>query len=115
MPKPMDVPNNREEQLFEAARCLKNRAARQAYLDEACAEDLDLRKGVERLLDADRGAKSFFADGAVALTESISAIANAEQPGDCIGRYKLLQKLGKAAAASCTWPSRSDLSNDAWR
>src|SRR5262245_34706220 len=85
----------REEQLFETARTLKDLAERNAYLDAACADNPDLRQGVEQLLAADARTASFFAEGASALNRSALELATAEQPGDWIGRYKLLQKIGE--------------------
>src|SRR5262249_21697519 len=68
---------------------------RRAYLDAACAGDPDLRHGVEQLLAADARTATFFAEGVSALNQSALDLATAEQPGDRIGRYKLLQQIGE--------------------
>ena len=82
----MNIPLS-EEQVFEAARELKNPAERNAYLDATCAGDADLRRSVEELLAADGGAESFFAEGGSALNQSALDLATAEQPGDRINAH----------------------------
>ena len=50
--------NQREEKLFAAAIELQP-SQRRAYLSEACADDLELRKKIESLLQAHDEAGSF--------------------------------------------------------
>jgi len=94
-----------EEALFEAARQLTHPRARQAFLDQACAEDDLLRQRVESLLAAEGAAVDFFqaaksfsvgdcvADGAEPATQTPVDLTSGV--GTLIGRYKLLQKIGE--------------------
>src|SRR5215831_11114267 len=85
-----------EEEVFEVA--LKLPADQRApYLDKACGGDAALRRRVEVLLAAFERAGGFLKAPAIsALTLSIPAVLTlAEKPGDRIGRYKLLEKIGE--------------------
>ena len=94
-----------EEALFEAARQLAHPRARQAFLDQACAEDALLRQRVESLLAAEGAAVDFFqsaqafnlrdcaATGAEPASQTPVDLASGV--GTVIGRYKLLQKIGE--------------------
>ncbi|MBC8097335.1 MAG: serine/threonine protein kinase, partial [Akkermansiaceae bacterium] len=100
-----------EEALFDAARKLSGRAARQAFLDQACAEDEALRNRLDGLLSAETEADVFFDTAAPVNGEmlrqslaryevprdavSSSASTLTEGPGSRIDRYKLLQKIGE--------------------
>src|SRR5215471_20518636 len=91
----MNTPE-REETIFGAA-VLLTAAARAAYLDQVCGGDNELRQRVEELLEAhevDTGFMDQPVAPAVARSDSRSA-ARPEQPGDRIGRYKLLQQIGE--------------------
>src|SRR5208282_169200 len=103
------------EALFDAARQLASPAARGAFLDQACAEDAQLRARVEALLSAQADAEKFFSAIAPFATASLAgserpatrpgALDDAglregesvltEGPGSRIERYKLLQKIGE--------------------
>jgi serine/threonine protein kinase/tetratricopeptide (TPR) repeat protein len=95
-----------EETLFEAARNLSKATSRQAFLDEACAGDPELRARIEALLEAGTEAEGFFKDAVRFDLPSVADPAgsgdnrDAELPsieglGTRIGRYKLLQKIGE--------------------
>ncbi|HEY0946180.1 MAG TPA: serine/threonine-protein kinase [Opitutaceae bacterium] len=100
-----------EEELFDAARQFKDARQRRAYLDRACDGDAARRARLEALLAAEAQAEAFFDESRTAL-ESLAAAtlppagkgaagdASAPLPGDeplgsCIGRYKLVEKLGE--------------------
>jgi len=102
------------EALFDAARQLASPAARRAFLDQACAEDAQLRAWVEALLSAQADAEKFFSEIAPFTTTSLADLERAvtrtgslgadlregesvliEGPGSRIDRYKLLQKIGE--------------------
>jgi WD40 repeat protein/serine/threonine protein kinase len=68
---------------------------RAAYLHEACGGDQALRQRVEALLRAHESAELFMERPAVDLSRQPSVVKLAEQPGDRIGRYKLLQQIGE--------------------
>src|SRR5688572_4851941 len=78
-----------EEALFAEACRLSTPAARAAYLEQACGDDTALRQRVESLL---RAIGEFSETTAEASTLVAPII---ERPGDRIGRYKLLEKLGE--------------------
>jgi WD40 repeat protein/serine/threonine protein kinase len=64
-----------------------------AYLDEACGPDAELRRHVERLLQANGQAGGFLNGSApVATIDEPPAL---ERPGTWIGPYKLLEKIGE--------------------
>jgi len=102
------------EALFDAARQLASPTARRAFLDQACAEDAELRARVEALLAAQTDAEKFFSEIAPfavstrpeskspeTRTDFPEADLRAEGagliegPGTHIDRYKLLQKIGE--------------------
>ncbi len=68
---------------------------RAAYLHEACGGDDSLRQRVEALLRAHESAEAFMDRPAVELRRETPVVKPAEQPGDRIGRYKLLQQIGE--------------------
>ncbi|MBI3851029.1 MAG: serine/threonine protein kinase [Verrucomicrobia bacterium] len=103
---------NREETIFEQALGFDSPAAREAYLREACAGDEPLFQSLQGLLRVHDRAGKFMehnrpADGAhefgvppsggnqlrPAEAETTSLVT--EKPGDRIGHYKLLEKIGE--------------------
>ena len=68
---------------------------RAAYLHEACGRDDSLRQRVAALLRAHELAQAFMDHPAVDLRRETVVVKPAEQPGDRIGRYKLLQHIGE--------------------
>ncbi len=88
-----------EEVAFAGALQLVTPAARAAYLNEACGGDRVLRERVEALLRAAEIAGDFLEQPPTGLTGSDPATVIStgfrEQPGDRIGRYKLLQQIGE--------------------
>ncbi|MGO8928057.1 MAG: protein kinase domain-containing protein [Limisphaerales bacterium] len=68
---------------------------RAAYVQESCAGDDPLRQRVEALLRAHEAAEAFMDRPAVDLSREPLVVKLAEQPGDRIGRYKLLQQIGE--------------------
>jgi len=92
---------DRIESIFHAARALPP-GEREAYLKGACGNNRALRSKVEALLDADAEAGEFIrtgeggADDADAtVVQTASPRGRSEQPGQQIGRYKLLELLGE--------------------
>jgi len=66
-------------------------AARAAFLDSACRGDPALRGRVERLLVADSKAGEFLRE----RSDTTSADLISEKPGDRIGRYRLIERIGR--------------------
>ncbi len=79
---------NSEEEIFEHTVALPA-AERAAYLDSACAGQPELRRRVESLLRSHE-VSGFMQDHTVLLP-----VSSAEQCGECIGRYRLLQQIGE--------------------
>src|SRR6516162_6079613 len=90
----MNEPGKSVGAIFDAAIELPPER-RAAYVQEACASDDALRQRVEALLRAHESAESFMDSPAVAPGRETVAVKPSEQPGDRIGRYKLLQQIGE--------------------
>src|SRR5687767_13075082 len=101
-----DSPGARERELFLGA-LEKTGPARAAFLGEACGADLILRRRVEELLREHDTVGGFLESPALAGASGSSPRTAAgpgdtaviakviEQPGDRIGRYKVLQQIGE--------------------
>ena len=96
------MPASPVEDLFFAALGKPTAEERAAFLDAACAGDAGLRRRVERLLAAHPKAAEFLEEPAAGTpTRDFpddgrpQAVAAAEEPGQWVGPYKLLQKLGE--------------------
>ncbi|MBI4660096.1 MAG: serine/threonine protein kinase [Verrucomicrobia bacterium] len=83
----------REIALFGVARRL-SLERRAAYLEESCGDDVDLRRRIEELLEADKTAGGFLKDLEVAETEPVAGGPTGGE-SDQIGPYKLLQQIGE--------------------
>jgi WD40 repeat protein/serine/threonine protein kinase len=83
---------SRVESIFVAALEKRSHEARVAYLDEACGADVDVRRGVERLLRAQEKAGHFLRTPLQAATADEPLT---ERQGAVIGPYKLLQQIGE--------------------
>src|SRR5262245_25818412 len=99
----------RAAQIFARALEIADEVTRRAYIEHSCVGNETLLTEVESLLTAHDEAGKFLeapVDGALLGTPTSSGAAPepdgagtrntpAEQPGDCIGRYKLLEKIGQ--------------------
>src|SRR5262249_26376836 len=90
-----------ERDIFIAALQKEDPAERQAYLDEACAGQPELRKQVDDLLRLYQSAGSFLqkpaAESALTGERHVAGqqSSSPEVPGAIIGQYKLLQPVGE--------------------
>src|SRR5215471_4687236 len=90
-----------ERDIFIAALQKEDPAERQAYLDEACAGEPDLRKQVENLLRLHEGAGSFLENPAAESADTgasqgaVEHASSLESPGALIGPYKLIEQIGE--------------------
>jgi serine/threonine protein kinase len=108
----MDASTERAEEVFYAALDVKNSDERRAFLDRACAGDLNLRSTVEKMLGSQPDVERFFLDSIPALKPSVeicqslagasdagknnvAELSTDEKMGTRIGPYKLLQKIGE--------------------
>ncbi len=91
----MSRPTPSIEEMFFAAMERRSSVARAAYLDEVCASDPDLRRRVERLLDAQPKVGSFLDSPAAGETLNLPPPQAMECPGTVIGPYKLLEPIGE--------------------
>jgi WD40 repeat protein/serine/threonine protein kinase len=83
------------EAIFFAALNKRSAEERAAYLEAACGADLELRRSVQRLLNAEPKVGRFLQAAASALAGTVEEHAVAEGPGTRIGPYKLLQEIGE--------------------
>ena len=113
----MSQPTGKEKQVFDTALGLGSAAEREAYLAQACAGDGQLLEDVEALLRTHGGmqdshdpsstgsrssSRAPTSGGAPSgLSETIDIpLSITEKPSDRIGRYKLLEEIGKGGFGS---------------
>ncbi len=77
-------------EIFNEAKARPAGVERERFLAEACRDDSELKEHVLTLLQAHEGAGDFLKN---ALISPIGLVT--ERPGQRIGRYKLLQKIGE--------------------
>jgi eukaryotic-like serine/threonine-protein kinase len=82
-----------EDEIFEQARGFNNPTERRNFLAQACHNDAVLQARLEKLLAAEVEAEGFFSGDATLLPATLFSVV--EKPGDRIGRYKLLEKIGE--------------------
>jgi serine/threonine protein kinase/WD40 repeat protein len=91
----MSIPESPVEAIFSAALATGSPEKRAAYLDEARRDDPELRRRVERLLEAQPNLGSFLE----AIPTEPMATSDAPAAPDCagtvIGSYKLLDQIGE--------------------
>jgi WD40 repeat protein len=84
------------DEIFFAALEKTEPGERSVYLDAVCADDVELRQRVDRLLNAQPKVASFLECPAPGVrTASNAEHFIVEQPGEPIGPYKLLQQIGE--------------------
>jgi non-specific serine/threonine protein kinase/serine/threonine-protein kinase len=79
--------------IFLGALELTSPAKLAAYLDEACANDVALRRRVDELLQAHREAGGFLGGRQLEAADLQAPLL--EQPGAVIGPYQLLEQIGE--------------------
>jgi WD40 repeat protein/serine/threonine protein kinase len=87
-------PNSIDRIFWDAAQ-IASPAERDTYLRRACAEDCDLRRRVELLLQAMSKAESFLESPAAELAATAEECPITEGPGTVVGPYKLLEQIGE--------------------
>ncbi len=91
----MATPESPVESIFFAALAKASDEERAAYLTEACAGNQDLRRRVERLLQAHPKVGSFLQGDSPGPAVTVDEPSFGEAAGTVIGPYKLLQQLGE--------------------
>ncbi|HET6250229.1 MAG TPA: serine/threonine-protein kinase [Tepidisphaeraceae bacterium] len=89
-----DSKDRRAEEIFAATLDMPTED-RPAVIENACGDDSDLRRRVDALAGALQRAEGFLADATVDGPSETEIAAVGEKPGDTIGRYKLLEKIGE--------------------
>jgi serine/threonine protein kinase len=84
-----------EQAIFEVARKIDSREAREAYLQQICGNDAALEQRVRALLKAYDESASFLESPAATPAGTIDIPTATECPGTVIGPYKLLQQIGE--------------------
>jgi serine/threonine protein kinase/WD40 repeat protein/Tfp pilus assembly protein PilF len=84
-----------EQAIFEVARKIDAREAREAYLQQICGDDAAIGSRVRALLKAYDESQSFLESPAVAPVVTVDATVLAERPGTMVGPYKLLEQIGE--------------------
>ncbi len=94
---PAHQSNQREKKIFERALDFGSSEERLGYVKGVCADDAALLARVQALLQAHDEASRFLPDAPSASLEETLAVHPSDEaaPGDRIGRYKLLQKIGE--------------------
>ena len=77
-------------EVFNEAKARPTGAERDDYLSGACRNETELKEQILSLLQAHEGAGDFLKS-----PQSPVAVVLSEKPGDWIGRYNLLQKIGE--------------------
>jgi len=97
-------PDSSEQDVFAEALQCATHEARAAYLNAACGTDTALRRHIDELLRAAEDAGDFLEAPLTGLVENAAApvlIGDLiEKPGDRIGRYKLLEKIGEGGCGT---------------
>jgi len=113
----MNVESKLEAAVFYVAANVRDPQLRAQFLDQACADEPELRATVEDMLRYHWEAESFFASGRAALNPpevdaQVAAMIKEtngnirlddftdEQIGQRVGRYKLLQKIGEGGCGA---------------
>src|SRR5262245_9422544 len=87
-----------EQAIFEVARTIEVRAAREAYLRQVCGGDVALAERVKALLGAYEQSAGFLEAPPSALSVDAGLTRDepiTERPGTVIGPYKLLEQIGE--------------------
>jgi serine/threonine protein kinase/tetratricopeptide (TPR) repeat protein len=83
------------DRIFWDAAQIAAQAERDRYLDSACADDGELRRRVENLLQARSKAESFLESPALDPVATLDERPVSEGPGTVIGPYRLMEEIGE--------------------
>src|SRR5438552_3785707 len=91
----MATPESPVESIFFEALAKASLEERAVYLTAACGGDQELRRRVERLLQAQLKVGSFLQGDIPVPAATVDVPPVCEAPGTVIGPYKLLQQIGE--------------------
>ena len=86
---------HKEEEIFLNALEIGSSERRDAYLDEACGDDAELRRRVEALLRRHQESRGPLDAPLAGVDVTANPPPATEKPGTQIGSYKLLQEIGE--------------------
>ena len=89
----------RIKQIFASA-LERDSSTRVAFLDGACAGDVEMRREVESLLAAHQASDSFLEHAAVDISSSPASAHAAFADGKTVGTYRILRTLGHGGMAT---------------
>src|SRR5262249_14763648 len=99
--RPMDAIRADVKSIFGQAMALSSPEERAAYLQEACADDPELRAEIESLLQADRDAGSFLGERTPCRVAAYSGAAAAQEPPGVrpalaqLGDFRIIREIGR--------------------
>src|SRR5687767_2553619 len=93
----MSSPSKNMERLVQAALALCDADQRNAFLNAACAGDLQLRAVIEQRIQGNDAGDNDSGSGSQPMEnlQTLSLPPVAEVPGAAIGRYRLLEQIGQ--------------------
>jgi tetratricopeptide (TPR) repeat protein len=91
----MNSPTSSDEDLFQRAATIHSLTEREAYLDAACANDSARRQRIHKLFAARAPTEGSTPSGTPLPAGVSTDTTTIPGPGDKIGRYRLLQEIGK--------------------
>jgi serine/threonine protein kinase/Flp pilus assembly protein TadD len=104
----MAAPESPVESIFFEALARASAEERADYVEEACGGDQELRRRVERLLQAHPKVGSFLQDDGSGLAATVNLPPMSETAGTVIGPYKLLQQIGEGGMGTVFMAEQTD-------
>src|SRR5260370_14395992 len=87
-------PANPLESIFAAAVEISTEAERRRFVEQACADDTELKQRVEEMVENHFRAGNFLEPPTAGVVASAD-VPIVERPGSVIGKFKLLEQIGE--------------------
>jgi hypothetical protein len=84
------------------------KSARAEFLNQACANDLELRAEVESLLASDEQASQFIEEPLLAIPRELFPDSSLEVAGQPIGSYRIIREVGRGGLGTVYLAERAD-------
>lgn len=97
-----------EELLFTAASAFDDERERAAFLDHACRDDRSLRRRMDKLLEMEAQADTFFEFQPEETSAKVSNAADEEGIGVSIGRYRLIAQIGAGGCGAVYYAEQKE-------